>query len=434
MSSVLSLTPLLLLPFVHGADVRVLSRQTNPANLPANWSLAGCFTDVSVARTLAASSAAGPNMTVASCINFCAGEGYIFAGVEFGDECCASTTFSSAVSCSRAFTYQIATPRSKSPEGKPRSRTVQSPAPATTARSAARPADSRSTPVARRVPCSCQTQQPDGLTKGVSRIDNTANRTLPVPINVPVGVTAETCTAACMSAGKYVWSGLENGHECWCGSSVGGIAAHVSDDDCRAVCSADHTEYCGNANRLALYGFTSADAPPPPPQTCETTVSNFTLLAVYRNPPVGGPKQVNVRAVLVELVPNTFWTILSACATCCSDWPTFTLQNSVFHPHSFSNPVQSMTSIGAADGESPAFVASSPPFPGTQAYCAQQSAINLTSPPLLSFGGQSDSWSLCTNTSLNANGRIDLVHSPVTNHPNYLFSSCNAVDLLVMQN
>ncbi|CAK5279136.1 unnamed protein product [Mycena citricolor] len=414
MSSVLSLTPLLLLPFVLGADVRVLSRQTNPANLPANWSLAGCFTDVSVARTLAASSTAGPNMTVASCINFCAGEGYIFAGVEFGDECYCDST--------------IQIPGGKAP-------LTDCTEPCAGDHSEICGASGRLSVYTSGAPSPVLVPNPAaGWTYQGCFTDNTANRTLPVPINVPVGVTAETCTAACMSAGKYVWSGLENGHECWCGSSVGGIAAHVSDDDCRAVCSADHTEYCGNANRLALYGFTSADAPPPPPQTCETTVSNFTLLAVYRNPPVGGPKQVNVRAVLVELVPNTFWTILSACATCCSDWPTFTLQNSVFHPHSFSNPVQSMTSIGAADGESPAFVASSPPFPGTQAYCAQQSAINLTSPPLLSFGGQSDSWSLCTNTSLNANGRIDLVHSPVTNHPNYLFSSCNAVDLLVMQN
>jgi hypothetical protein len=35
-----------------------------------------------------------------------------------------------------------------------------------------------------------------------------------------------------------------------------------------------------------------------------------------------------------------------------------------------------MTSIGPADGESPAFVASSPPFPGAQAYCAAVRAIS----------------------------------------------------------
>jgi hypothetical protein len=40
---------------------------------------------------------------------------------------------------------------------------------------------------------------------------------------------------------------------------------------------------------------------------------------------------------------------------------------------------------------------------------------------------------LCTNTSLNANGRTDLVFSPVTNHPHYAFSSCNAVTIKMIE-
>jgi len=254
-----------------------------------------------------------------------------------------------------------------------------------------------------------------------------------VPVNVPVGVTAETCTAACQALGGFTHAGLEDGHECWCGNTTSTIAEHVSDDDCRAVCSANHAEYCGNANRVALYTFSPEGSPPPAPQQCAGDIANFTLLAVFNNPPLGSPSQVNLRAVLVELVPNTFWTILSACATCCSDWPTFSLQNSVFFPRSASNPVQSMTSIGAADGESPAFVASSPPFPGAQAYCAAQTSTIANAPLLLSFGGKFDAWSLCTNTSDNANGRTDLVFSPVTNHPHYAFSSCNAVTIQMIQ-
>jgi hypothetical protein len=143
---------------------------------------------------------------------------------------------------------------------------------------------------------------------------------------------------------------------------------------------------------------------------------------------------------------------MQACATCCSDWPTFSLQNSIFFPRSASNPVQSMSSIGASDGESPAFVASSPPFPGAQAYCAavslpfphlhqpvltlrimQESQTSTDGPLLLSFGGKSDAWSLCTNITDNANGRVDLVFSPVTNHPHYVFSSCNAVTIQVIE-
>lgn len=44
--------------------------------------------------------------------------------------------------------------------------------------------------------------------------DNTENRTLNVPVNIPQGVTAESCTAACKSLGGFVQAGLEDGHEC----------------------------------------------------------------------------------------------------------------------------------------------------------------------------------------------------------------------------
>ncbi|KAF7359072.1 hypothetical protein MSAN_01248300 [Mycena sanguinolenta] len=47
-----------------------------------------------------------------------------------------------------------------------------------------------------------------------------------------------------------------------------------------------------------------------------------------------------------------------------------------------------MTSIGASDGESPAFVASSPPFPGSQSYCAAQTTASDNTDLVLSFGGQ----------------------------------------------
>ncbi|KAJ7765712.1 WSC domain-containing protein [Mycena metata] len=413
---------LALLPLTVGAHTpsivsrgEIVSRQSNPTSLPGNWSLAGCFTDVSTARTLAATAMTAPNLTVESCIAFCNAGGFIFAGVEFGEECYCDST--------------IQIPGARAP-------LTDCSQPCAGNASEICGASGRLTIFASGAPSPELVPAPTtGWTYQGCLTDNTANRTLSVSVNIPgIGVTAETCTAACQSAAAYTHAGLEDGHECWCGNVTNPVAQHVSDDDCRAVCTANHTEYCGNANRLALYTFTPEGAAPPPPQTCAGDITNFTLLAVFNNPPLGSPTKVSLRAVLVELVPNTFWTILSSCATCCSDWPTFSLQNSVFLPRSASNPVQSMTSIGPQDGESPAFVASSPPFPGAQAYCAAESATDANAPLLLSFGGKTDSWSLCTNTTLNnANGRVDLVFNPVTNHPHYAFSSCNAVTVQLIQ-
>ena len=86
---------------------------------------------------------------------------------------------------------------------------------------------------------------------------------------------------------------------------------HVSNDDCRMVCSATHAEYCGNANRLAIYQFSTSDQPSNP-QTClATDVGNFTLMANFNNPPVQGPTSVALKVVVVEMVDNIIWTILS---------------------------------------------------------------------------------------------------------------------------
>ncbi|KAJ7718195.1 WSC domain-containing protein [Mycena maculata] len=416
--SVLSFSKMLLAPLLPltvaatPSHLGVLPRQSNPTDLPGNWSLAGCYTDVSTARTLAATATAGPNMTVEACIAFCAAGDYIFAGVEFGDECYCDST--------------IQIPGVGAPITDCNEPCVGNP-------SEFCGASGFLTVFASGAPDPTLVADPelDWSYQGCLT-DDVANRTLQARINVPVGVTAQTCTASCEAAGAYLFAGLEDGQECWCGNSTNTFAENVSDDDCREVCVADHTEYCGNADRIALYAF-SPNGAPPPPQACAGDIANFTLLAIYNNPPQGFPPQVGLTVVLVELVPNTFWTILSACPTCCTDWPTLSIQNSVVFPRSLSNPVQSMASIGPADGESPAFVASSPPFAGDQAYCAAESSTATNAPPLLSFGGKDDSWALCTNISANANNRVDLVFSPVTNHPHYEFSSCNAVTIQMIQ-
>jgi len=159
-------------------------------------------------------------------------------------------------------------------------------------------------------------------------------------------------------------------------------------------------------------------------------MDDFTLLAVYNIPPASGPSAVPIKVILVELVPNIFWTILSACSTCCSDYPSFTLQNSIFLPQSASIPGQFMSSTAPVDGESPAFVASNPAFPGFQAFCALNTSTNTA--PILSFGGKSDSFALCLNTTSNADGRLDVVFAPVTNHPHYSFDSCSSVTIQVV--
>ncbi|KAJ4476089.1 hypothetical protein C8J55DRAFT_578338, partial [Lentinula edodes] len=126
-------------------------------------------------------------------------------------------------------------------------------------------------------------------------------RDLDVELDVPTGVTATSCTAACQTE-NFVFAGLENGQECWCGSTLGSTSIHVGDDDCRAVCTSDHS-YCGAANRLAVYQFTASGTPPPTTTCASESISNFNLLANFKNPPEDGSSgEVPLKIVLVEMV------------------------------------------------------------------------------------------------------------------------------------
>lgn len=96
-----------------------------------------------------------------------------------------------------------------------------------------------------------------------------------------------------------------------CDNAIRNTTQHVSDDDCRMVCSATHTQYCGNANRLAIYQFSPSDQTPSPQICLATDVGNFTLMAKFKNPLTQGPTAVPLKVVMVEMVENVLWTILS---------------------------------------------------------------------------------------------------------------------------
>ncbi|KAJ7592059.1 WSC domain-containing protein [Mycena floridula] len=371
------------------------------AVIPANWAPFGCFTDISTSRTLAATTFTDPaNLTIESCIAFCSSSDYLYSGVEFGQECyCDSAIQVPGVQAPSTECNMPCKGNSSEVCGAGNRLSIFS--------NTAEPL-----PV---IPQSVGTWVYQGCFT-----DSIQNRTLSTGINIPAGVSASTCTATCQTAG-FPLAGLENSRECWCGTSVGPTTQHVSDNDCRAVCSSDHTQYCGNANRLAIYRNTNGPGGAPQGQCTMTSITNFTLQAVYNVPPIGQPARVPLKLILVEMVPSVIWAILSACTTCCTSWPTFSLQNSVFMPRSVTNPIEMMVSSSPGDGESPNFVASNPAFPGFQAWCGLAGNV-------LAFGGKSDAFSLCPNNT--ANGRLDVVFQPVTGHPHYALSECDAVTIV----
>jgi len=153
-------------------------------------------------------------------------------------------------------------------------------------------------------------------------------------------------------------------------------------------------------------------------------------MAKFRDPRTPA---VKLKVVVVEMVQNVIWTILSTCPLCCSEWLNLSMQNSIISPQPVVIPTQQMASSLTNDGESPNFVASIPAFPGFR-YCTMLDptavARDDSSPPLLAFNGKADAFSLCTNIS--ANARVDVVFSPVTGHPHYILDDCEPVNIQVI--
>jgi hypothetical protein len=59
-----------------------------PSTLPGTWSFQGCYTDTGN-RVLSGSSYVNTtSMTDESCIKYCNGLGYYYAGTEYSHECC----------------------------------------------------------------------------------------------------------------------------------------------------------------------------------------------------------------------------------------------------------------------------------------------------------------------------------------------------------
>ncbi|KAK0449009.1 uncharacterized protein EV420DRAFT_787296 [Desarmillaria tabescens] len=218
-------------------------RQSIPTDLPGNWTSLGCYTDTQGTRTLSLSTyTSTDNMTVSNCINFCGDGGFIYAGVEYSQECyCGNNiesgdTNATATDCNMACTGN----------------TLQlcgGPSRLNLFWSGATPP-----PPPTIVP------SVGNWTSLGCYSDNVDGRALTVGMDV-TDVTIETCTSACFSSG-YQFAGTEYSAQCFCGSSIVNGGAPTASDECTMTCAGNSSQFCGGPNRLNVYNYTGTDLPP----------------------------------------------------------------------------------------------------------------------------------------------------------------------------
>ncbi|KAI9443576.1 WSC domain-containing protein [Lactarius indigo] len=68
----------------------------------------------------------------------------------------------------------------------------------------------------------------------------------------PVHMTARGCALFCFNRG-YLYAGVENNEDCYCGKDWPESAKIVSSDRCNVKCTGDSSENCGGSGYLDLY-------------------------------------------------------------------------------------------------------------------------------------------------------------------------------------
>ncbi|KAJ3532718.1 hypothetical protein NMY22_g7626 [Coprinellus aureogranulatus] len=222
-------------------------------------------------------------------------------------------------------------------------------------------------------------------------------RILTFRFDVPAGNNAERCTALCASKG-YGLAGMEYGCDNYL--PYGNL---MPDSECNFPCPGDGTELCGAGNRMVVYQDSAAT--PPSTSACINWRDGFSFgnNVLYAIPKTagGGPT-----TKLYAIPTNPFTD------------PIFTLSSR------YNNQV-----LPPVVGDSQAFIATWPisVTPYNQ-FCVKPNPL-ASNPfighPVLSVNGHTDLWGLCANTT--ANGRLDIIYSPVANHPHYVKSECQDV-------
>ncbi|KAF8269906.1 WSC domain-containing protein [Lactarius quietus] len=93
--------------------------------------------------------------------------------------------------------------------------------------------------------------------------DDPSHRTLTSKdITDASNLTVECCVNSCKSQ-NYIYAGVENGNECYCGNKVAFVAEGIPQSQCSSKCVGNYSESCGGSESLELYWSGAIPSPKP---------------------------------------------------------------------------------------------------------------------------------------------------------------------------
>ncbi|KAJ7165067.1 WSC domain-containing protein, partial [Mycena filopes] len=207
---------------------------TNTLVLPTYWSKTSrCIVEASTGRTLGGNSLIDGSMTVEKCVSLCDSNGYIYAGLEYANECYCGNTISTA-----------------NGGGVPAGSNSECNMPCAGKSSEICGAGFRLTLYTKGT--APTTTLPTGWSLDMCAIDNPSRILTGYQGSADAALTPTSCINKCAGLG-FVLAGLQNGNECYCGNILTNNPIGARDDQCGTPCTGDASQNCGGGYRMLIY-------------------------------------------------------------------------------------------------------------------------------------------------------------------------------------
>ncbi|MCJ1410361.1 hypothetical protein MMC19_004446 [Ptychographa xylographoides] len=375
-------------PSTHDAIHKRQSLVT-PATLPGNWVFVGCQTEATNGRALSGASTAGNTVTDESCITFCSGKGYVYAGTEYSDECYCGNSLAAGSTVAAATDCNMACAGNATEQcGGPNRMTLFNNKGAT---APSGPVTDPGPPGWTSLGCYAEGANGRTLTTGMATTGGTG------------ALTVALCTSACHAA-NYIYAGVEYAGECYCGNafSNGGGPAPDGLAGCNMVCNGNSSEYCGGPNRLDMYQFggtgtgtgSSTSTTTAPPSGTTTAAGSATGLPTgwtYAGCYVDG---ANGRIMANQQPDSQTNTVESCVATCAA--AGYTISGTEFSSQCFcGNNIQNGGVLASADSQcNTACSGNSAEMcgGGNRVSVYSKGPVQVLLPPAVQTGGLPGSW------------------------------------------
>lgn len=349
--------------FILGVDagsypVNVIKRNQEPSQPSCtnftSFAYAGCFSDLSSPRALLFSGPSTSNMTVETCVAFCKGNDYKYAGLEYYKECFCGVSVNGPQVNESSCSFPCTGDKTETCGGNDFINIYQDTTFPTV----------DNTVISDYKPMGCYSEGSSG--RSLAWRQNQINATT---------MTVESCLFACKGGG-FSFAGVEFGQECYCGVVLGNGTLPLSSTSCNMPCAGNSSETCGGRSTLNLY--VAKDLESTQPCNGGGLSSSSSSIVTSTTTSLGSSSSLPAAATSSSTSQTSFSTISIASS---SAYPSSSSSSSTTSPYQISSTTSSSLPSTTDMGPwSQPQSSTSSSFPSTQPLSSTSSSLSSTQP------------------------------------------------------